>query len=88
MGSPHLKRGRESLTQTEARVTVTPAGFESRGLSRTLSAPLAAPGYVRVEQTWGSRGLRGGAGSGAESGLGRDARILEGEAAQPRGVRN
>ena len=44
MGTPHLKRGRESLTQTEARVAVTPAGFESRGLSCTLSAPLAAPG--------------------------------------------
>ena len=65
MGSPHLKRGRESFTHTEARVTVTPSGFESRGLRCTPSAPLAAAGMCPGGTDLGKpRALRGGACSG------------------------
>lgn len=92
MGSPHLKRGRESFTHTEARVTVTPSGFESRGLRCTPSDPLEAAGMCPGGTDLGKpRVLRGGACSGGRSrASGRDAKILEDEAweyVRPRGVR-
>lgn len=60
----HLKSGKESLTQTEARVTVTPSGLKRESLSLTPS-PATEPERSRgLSEAGYQRGPSSGACSG------------------------